>query len=129
MQTTNPPNHQESINVMIQLDLWRTVKFLTLSVMSYYSDTKQVRNSYEYSRRAESPRYCAEFTMRYNNIFRNTLKKLKNRSRIVKNTPNSAQIGKELTQTRDDSRDFLSRSYKKGSSLLGGNQLQNECSS
>ena len=32
------------------MDSWRIVKFSTHSVMFYDSDTKQVRNSYEYSR-------------------------------------------------------------------------------
>ena len=49
-QTTNPPNHQELINVRILLDSWRIVKCSTHSVIFYDSDTKQVRNSYEYSR-------------------------------------------------------------------------------
>ena len=49
-QATNTPNHQESINVRIRLDSRRIVKYSTHSVMFYDSDTKQVRNSYDYSR-------------------------------------------------------------------------------
>ena len=49
-QATNPPNHQESINVRIRLESWRIVNFSTYSVIFYDSDTKQVRNSYEYPR-------------------------------------------------------------------------------
>ena len=81
--------------------------------MIYDSDTKQVRNSFEYSWefgriRPESPRYCAEFTTMCNNIFGITEISLRINQELDKNTPNAARIAHELTEITDNSRDFFS---------------------
>ena len=55
------------------------------------------------------PRYCAESTTMCNNIFGNTEMSYTINHKLVKNTPNVVQIGHELTEIRDDSRDFLAR--------------------
>ena len=52
-------------------------------------------------------RYYAEFTTMCNNIFGNFEIRLD--QELVKNTPNVARIWHELTEIRDDSRDFFSR--------------------
>ena len=52
---------------------------------------------------------------------------------VLKNMPNAARIGHELTEIRDESPQFarfsLTIVIKKGPSMLQGHQFQNECSS
>ena len=48
-------------------------------------------------------------TVLCNNLFGNTEISSRTDHELVKNTPNAARIGHELTEIRDDSRDFLSR--------------------
>ena len=96
-------NHQESINVWIRLDSWRIVNFSTHSLMFYDSSTKKGKKQLRIFAgfgwiRSESPRNCAKFTAMCNNIL----------DKLVKNKLNAAQIGQELTEICDDSRDFLS---------------------
>ena len=73
--------------------------------MFYDSVTKKVRNSYEYSQDS------AGFGLSRRDTVPNTLRcaiTYVDRSR-VKTMPNAARIWHELTEIRDDSRDFLSR--------------------
>ena len=65
--------------------------------MLYDSVTKRVRNSYAGFGwiLPESPGYCAEFTTMCNNICRNTARI---DPKLVKDTPNAARIGHELTE-------------------------------
>ena len=126
--TINPPNHQDTIKVRIRLDSWRKVKFSTHSVMFYDSDTKQVRNSYEYSR--EQAGFCSVVTILcrihydYNNVFENTEISKRIDHKWDKNTPNAAQIGRGLTEIRYNSRWFVRFSLtiviKKAHPCVGG---------
>ena len=113
-QTTNPSIHQESITARIRLYSLRIVNFPTHSVMFYDSVTKQVRNSYEYSRdlagfglsRQDTVPNSLRCAIAY---FKNTAIRLRIDNELVKNTPNAVRIWNELTEIRDNSRDFLSR--------------------
>ena len=75
---SNPPNHQESINVRIWLDSWRLEFFFNPFLMFYDSITKRYETGKTELRifalfgwiRPESPRHCVRFTTRYHIVKR-----------------------------------------------------------
>ena len=72
-QTTNPPNHQESINVRIRGELRIFQPICDALRFSYETGKKQLRIFAGFGWiRHESPRHCAEFATMYNNLFGNT---------------------------------------------------------
>ena len=72
-QTTNPPNHKESINVRIRGELYFFQPIRDVLQFSHETGKKQLRIFVGFGWiRPESPRYCAEFTTMFNNLFGNT---------------------------------------------------------
>ena len=66
--------------------------------MFYDSVTKQARNSYDHS--WDSSGFDESTTM-CNDLFRNTAVESRINHKLVKNTPNSAKLGHELTEIWD----------------------------
>ena len=133
-QTTNPQNHQESINVKIRLDSWRIVKFLTHSVMFYDPVAKRIRNSCEYSRDSAgldlSRRDTVPNSLRFAKTCRNTARIDHKLTReYTECSTNWARINRNPRRFATIREIFSHDSYKKGPSMLRGHQLQNECSS